>query len=437
MRTRVRTALLAMLLAAPALASVRAAAQQGERLEVEVVRTLRTLRDPRHPPLESMADDLVRHARGVPDFLFEILRDGRVPDRGEGAQVLSIYQRDLILLSFERLGRSETLASLARFVTEPEAMSERIATVEILGAVGRKNDFERVLDLTLGPEEEELAEAMASAFRRATCGILKRDGDAFRMVAETWQSIRSELLVHLILAVGDTRDPRGLEFLSGVAFWKADLADAAVAQIQSIGPSQDESLNEELRVRLRAQLDPEQPDRCRTICMALAALEDVSALPQLIEYLRHEAKGLRSSAHWALKRLTGLGFAADPARWSHWYAAEVQWLQRDKNKAFRRLLSNNHGDAARALQEIEQHPLARNELLVALPSLFESPKAPIRILACRAAAELGRPEIIEPLIDALEDPSTEVAKAALQALQKVTGLDLPEDASAWRERFSA
>ncbi len=434
MRAILLPALLAVLPAAPALASVKTAAQDVQ-LEGEVVRTLRTLRDPKHPPLESMSDDFMRCARGVPRFLFEILRDGRVPDRGEGEQILSVVQRDLILLSFERLGRTGTLASLAHLLADPKTVPERIATIEILSAVGRTKDLERVFELALAQDEENASRAMADAFRRAACSISKRDGEAFRWIAETWRSVRPELLADLILAIGESEDPRGLEFLSDMIFWKSDLADAAVAQIPRVGRSRDEDLNEELRVRLRVQLDPERPDRCRTICMALAELEDLSSLPQIIESLGHESKGLRESAHWALKRLTRLNFPPDPARWSRWYAAELEWLRREKNAVFRRLLSDQEGQVARALHEVEQHPLARDELLAALPSLFESSNPFVRILACQGATDLGREEAVPVLIDALEDPSAEVVKAAHDALRELTGLNLPEDTSAWRERF--
>ncbi len=409
---------------------------QDDRNEVEAVRILRTLRDPDHAPIETLADSFTRFARNVPDFLFEILRDRKVPDRGEGEQILSIYQRDLILAGFERLGRAGTLSSLSASLSALDSASERLAAVEVLGSVGCQKDLGRVFDLALDAEEEEgLSRSMADALRRATTSTLERDPESFRWLSNSWRSAPREVWVTLILAVGETEDSRGLEFLSEVIASEEDLATAAAAQIQRVGASSDAALNEALGARLRDLLDPNEPDRSRTICQALGKLEDLPSVPQLIGFLDSESRGLRGGAHSALKHLTGLSLPLDPLRWSHWYQEESAWMQGDKIQAFRRLRSGREGDVARALHEIEAHPLARGELLAALGELLESSNPSNQVQACAAAGRLERPELVPALIEVLDDPSLEAGKAAHEALRKLTGLDLPDDPSQWRERF--
>jgi HEAT repeat protein len=424
--------LAAIALGVPARAAVL---RQADRSEVDAVRVLRTLRDPHHPPIESLVGGFVRHSRSVPGFLFGILRDGKVPDLGEGEQVLSVDQRDLILAGFAKLGRSGTLSSLSAELAELDTVAERRAAVDVLGAIGREHDLERTLDLALRPQDAVLSRAMADATQRALTAILRRDTAGFRWLARSWRGAAPELLVPAILAVGEAQDPRGLEFLHELILAREELTLAAAAQIPRLGPSDDRSLNEDLAARLRELLDPADASRTRTLCQALGALEDLTAVPQLIELLASESRGLKAAAHAALKRATGLEFPADTLRWTHWLREERAWMTSEKDAAFRLLRSRDEGEVARAIHEIEAHPLARVELVDALEELLHSRSPSNQVQACAAAGRLERREIVRALIDALEDPSTEVVEAAHRALQKLTGFDLPDDPACWRERF--
>jgi HEAT repeat protein len=429
--------LLVVLAAAALLAGTArgAATQQADRSELDAVRVLRSLRDPRHPPIESLVGGFVRHNRSVPGFLFGILRDGKVPDFGQGEQALSVDQRDLILAGFAKLGRSGTLSSLSAELAELDTVGERRAAVELLGAIGREQDLERALDLALRPEDAALSRAMADALERATTTILRRDPEGFRWLARSWRSVPPELLVPAILAVGEAQDPRGLDFLHEMIVAREELLIPAAAQISRLGVSDDRSLNEDLAARLRELLDPADASRSRTLCQALGALEDLAAVPQLIDLLASESRGLKSAAHAALERATGLAFPADTLRWMHWLREERAWMTREKDDAFRLLRSRDDGEIARAIHEIEAHPLARVELLEALEELLHSRRTSSQLQACAAAGRLERRELVRALIEALEDPSTEVVEAAHQALRKVTGFDLPDDPARWRERF--
>ena len=99
----------------------------------------------------------------------------------------------------------------------------------------------------------------------------------------------------------------------------------------------------------------------------------------------------------ALKTLTGLGLSPTKETWSRWHQAELYWLVRSKTHEFQRLRESDPAVAADALRTILTHPLARNELVAALPELLKSRWPAIRMLACNTLAELSATSaIIQP-----------------------------------------
>ena len=55
----------------------------------------------------------------------------------------------------------------------------------------------------------------------------------------------------------------------------------------------------------------------------------------------------------------------------------------------------------------------------------------------RLTASSGSTDAVPDLIEALDDPTTEVSAAAWDALRTLTRLDLPHDARVWREELAA
>ena len=307
----------------------------------------------------------------------------------------------------------------------------------MLGAVGDSDDLARLLELALVDPEPGPTDAMARAFRQAVRSILADDPIGFQRVPRIWRAAPDPLLVPLLVAVGETQDPRALEFISEIISWRDDLLLPAIAQVRKVGPSGDARLDAELAFRLRSYLDPEEPGRCQAACFALAALGDLESIPLLIDLLEHESRGVRADVHWSLRELTGLSFPGDAGRWSHWYRSEMDWIRRAKAKEFRLLLSRDAVEVTRALRTIAQHPLARDDLVAALPALIVHRSPAVRSGICRTAAGLRCTDAVSDLIEALDDPTVEVSAAAWDALRALTRLDLPHDARVWREELAA
>ncbi len=401
--------------------------------ECRAIDLLRSLRSRERPADEVMAGRLTAGGDSLLGLLFQTLSTRSVPAHDGGQpQRLSEIQENVILLAVASLDRGRVTGQVALELERSRDLGVRAAAVSFLGAVGRSNDLVPMFELALGAEETELDRLLETSLRRAVAAVLGRDPKAFGQLVTLRRITRPELLSTLVAAVGDTRDGRGLEFLSEIAYWHEERLLEVMAQVRLVGPSTEETVNDGMKNRLRPFLDPSRPSHCRAAILALTALRDHESIAPLIEVLSSEVNGLKEGALWALRELTGLKLASRES-WARWHQAELTWLVREKPQEFRRLRSNEAADVADALRTILTHPLARQELCSALPDLLKNRWPAVRILACRTLAELAAEEAVPKLVWVLEDPTPEVAEAAHLALRSLTRLDLPQDPLAWHD----
>lgn len=402
--------------------------------ERDVIETLRGLRKKQRPSDAELADRLGRHGERVLGLFFEILRARSVPALEEGEpQVLSEVQERAILGGIAQLERAAVLAEVQTALAAERDLRRRHAALGCVGAVARANDLLQLFGLALEPQETALDERLAKALRAAVASLLAHDPRGFEQLVSLRRLTRPELVPSLVAAVGAAGDPRGLAYLSEVVYWNEGLILDVMSQIPLLGPSGDETIDAPLKVRLRPYLDESKPGPCRAAITALTALHDEEALSGLIPLLASESGGMRENAHWALKQLTGLNLGPSADVWGRWHQSEQFWLLRSKPKEFQRLRDNDAAVVTDALRTILTHPLARRELVTALPDLLQSHWPALRVLACRTLADLDAHEAVGRLVWALEDRDADVARAAHEALRALTRFDLPREPLAWQQ----
>ncbi|MEW6071023.1 MAG: HEAT repeat domain-containing protein [Planctomycetota bacterium] len=265
--------------------------------------------------------------------------------------------------------------------------------------------------------------------------ILARDPAAYERLVLLQRETPDALLPAVVRTVGAPRDDRGLEFLGDVIGWRSQFAGPAIAQVSALGASDSLARNESLARLIRPYLDPESVELCPAAALALGELRDVEAVRPLLDLLENGAPGVRANALWALRRITGLSFPAEPATWRVWFEEEEEWALRSMASVIRALESPDEGEIAAAIQAASYHPLLRHELSEALGRVLDHPRAGLRALVCRTLERLASPVSIPPLIERLEDHDDAVRGSALHALQEITGRrDLPPDPAAWLAR---
>ncbi len=384
------------------------------------------------PPDSAPPATFLVQARDAAPELFGILRDGTLPDPAEDrAMPLAAQHERWILDALRALGRRDVLGLVRTELAQRDDPGTRAAALRLVGAVGNGGDLQTLFTLALPEGDTTLGPRAGEALPRALAEVFARDGRALEQVTSRWRSLPAPLIEPLLLSLGAAPRALALEFLVEVLHWRREHAALVLARVQELGRSLDPQVDGLACARIQPLLDPAHPELCRAAALALGALQDLGSIPALIALLAESSTGLRTNAHWALRRITGLALPAEPEVWGSWYAQESAWLERAAPAALRRLAVGDASELAEAFRELAQHPLAREELARALLERLEGEPAAVRVVACRALGACGDARAFPGLLARLEDSDAEVVSAAGAALRELTGRDLPPIPRVW------
>jgi HEAT repeat protein len=395
---------------------------------------LRSIREP-DPPLQDPAPLLAESGRSVVPGLLEILDARRVPAFGEKPpQVMSIYQRKLLHDALWTMGRDAVFPSLGRFRAERRDPAGRRTTIEVLGVLGGVTELDDILRIAQQVlEGEDVPARFEETLRQALADVLRRVPEAHAATRSAWRAWSPMILPIVLFAVGEARDPAGLDLLADVMSWEPELAELCLAQVRLVGPSRLPDVNGRVVGVASELLDVDKPSLCRASALALGELGATEAIPQLIRLLDEDSYGLSDNAHWALQRITGMRFHNHPSIWSVWYRDEVRWYEREARSVFERLDSPLIHDVAAAVRELSRRTFHREEIARELATVLTHPNPTLRARACGGLARLEAVGVVPQLIAALADRDAVVAEAAHSALIVLTEQDLGRDPEAWRE----
>ena len=407
----------------------------SREVSLHVAAILRASRKKGAPPAEQLAARITERGIKALGPLLARLDERTVPKTGleaeERDQILSVPQREIVLLALARLDRRPVIAALDARAT-PAGPERTLVDIAVLGAVGDARDLERIAKLACaagdgGEPRERAAEEAGRAIER----VLARSAGASEALPRLYETACAELRPEMLKAIGAARDPRMLPLLARTIELHPELDALAVAQIVPIGRSFDRDANlalaDLLRPRIEAGLTPVPP----AAILALGELGDEASLPRLIEILEEGKRELASNAHWALRRITGKKFVDRPDLWKTWYAAETRWFERELGKTLGDLRSNDAAKVAAAVRALSARSLRREEVAHDLGSLLQRREGALRAMAAQALGELGASAGVEPLIAARRDVDPRVAAAAAQALGSLRAKGLPRDAPRW------
>jgi hypothetical protein len=153
----------------------------------------------------------------------------------------------------------------------------------------------------------------------------------------------------------------------------------------------------------------------------------------LIARLSDRDRGVCDSALWALRRLSGLAFPAEPTAWIVWNRGEVDWHRKMRPKLRADLASGDPTLVVAGLRAYSEHRTKRTELAAEVAGVLSNSRPELRRLACGVLQALGASSASGALATALQDSDPGVSEAAWKALVAITGLDLPRDAKRVRE----
>jgi len=352
---------------------------------------------------------------------------------GDRAQQLSVPQREVVLRTLARLPVEPVVSAALDRAQLSQSRPVRRLVLDVLGAVGGPQHLQRLVEYGWLEGEPWPPRDVQASFQSALAAILAREPALYDRLGAFHRDAPEALGDAIVCAVGDAGDPRGLEFLEHVLTFRPELTAMCASQVRRLGRCEQPEVNRGLAQRLRWAIDPDRPETCRALLLALGELRDYEALPALIELLDSEDPGLQSNALWALRRITGLEFPGLSSRWASWYEAELEWFAKQEESALRDLHVGPPSAAAAATRAISERRLWREDLALELVSALERPQPTLRAPICRALERLGEPSVALGLVDLLDDDDRTSRDAALHALMALTGRDdLPADAMTWR-----
>lgn len=371
-------------------------------------------------------------------ILFGLVETGHLPpapDAEDGApRRLTEGQEAAALAGMRALGRGAVREYVAARLAGNPGIATRVASLRVLGAMGGAGELELAVSAAM-PSADRNAPfpRVVEAFVEAAEAILRRDSRALRSVDFVIRGTHRALRHHLVKAVGATRSARGIEPLADLLGEDPRLDVVLLTQIARLGPSARPPIDVAILRNVREYLWSDDEQLVREAAHVTGVLDDFEAMQRLVELVRDPRTPIRESAHWALRRMTGLALRADARLWRSWYAAESSWYRERAPGLVESLRHETAGEVVKALSELARHRLHRHRLAVEIEAVLRHERAHVRRLGCIALRQLGSPVAVPALVERLLDPDESVILAAGNALRSLTGLELPPSFDAWQD----
>lgn len=424
------------------LAAPQAAARQLDTSQAALPeRVLATMSE--GSPL-STATLFVELSSGAPhdlDALFAVVETGHLPrcsgtddsdcphpDPGDQRRLGTLLW-DLPTLLAARLGTG----------VEPPSSAERALVLRVLATTGDADDLPLALRLATRPDEPAdfpwNPRDVVRALSKAVGGMLDRDSRTTAALERAFDGVAGELRSPLVLAVGSSPSPEGLDLLSGELGRHEGLNVTLLSQIGRIVGRLPFAANDGARMRIRSYLeDPEAAAR-REACNVLGRIDDDESVLDLIECLSDKEDAVRRSAHWALGRISQRQIRPDPAQWLGWYQEENLWWREHSQRFAQDLRHGEPGEVSTALNAFAARRLFRRELALEVEVALDHPQSQLARMACGTLFALGSRASVPALVRTLGHSDEEVRKGARSALVQITGMDLGNNPAVWRAHF--
>lgn len=363
-----------------------------------------------------------RIARLGPDVvapILAVLEDSRWPaDEELPAARLSEPEAAALIGALGELYDPWVRSHLERLTRDGSA-GERVAALRVLAEIGEARDLVLVFRLGASPADR-LRRAFDHAVPLALAGILERGPGAFDELSAAWSELDAEGRQPVLLALRSVRTGPAVEFLLECLDEPEPELDLLLAleRLAADLPAVPAGL---WLSGLRRQLGSRDADLRAAAAACLGHLEDLEAVPDLLDLLEDDAAKVRRCAVASLRRLSGCGFAEAPERWRAWYDAELAWWRSEAADVVDRLESGDPARSVPAALALRGHRLFLEDFLSELTGLLFGDEPAGRAAACHALAGMRRDTAVAVLVEALDGADADLEEAVRRALEAITG----------------
>lgn len=357
--------------------------------------------------------------------LFSLLSNGSAA----GAEPVEMTpERETALRGGLLAQSTANLRSFLRVTALPKSSAPvRKTALSLYEAMGDAGDLKRCIALGAG----DGAEALGNELRACATAMLRRDPRGHTVLVPDLARQVPVVFPYLVEAVGDAGSPAGLRFLGRVLAQGGDHDASVLQQIERIALKSGSPFAAELRDAVRDALGRDDVV-AEAAARAAGALADADSVEPLCDMLGTRSARVRSTAHRALKRISGQSFGSKQARWKSWHEGELGWWREESDAVLADLAADEPARVVAAMGQVVRRRLFRDQLTGAILPLLDHPEPQIRRLACQGLCQLGSTTAVRSLVNLLTDEDDSVVREAAAALRSLSGEDLSPDPETWR-----
>ena len=320
------------------------------------------------------------------------------------------------------LGRPTVVQFLTGLVeTESLGAAGRAAALALLDPVAQAEDLGLALELYADPSEAGAAGARRRQLHELALRVVRDDPDAVKLIPLQASSHEGPARSLLVRAIGAEANESGWEALVSLLGSDAALDRATLASVAELARRWPGTAPAGLGEQIATYYDDEDRTLARYALEAVAALDDQSSLPRLIDLLLDAEPTVAATAHEALRALTGLGLPADAARWRQWMESEERWWRTEAPALLADLSGGALSDSRSALRVLSRHRLRRDEIAAELLRTLERGAPILRPDICEALGHLGAKNAAPALVELVRttDPDSSLHASAADALSRL------------------
>ncbi len=420
LRLAATTTLVMVLLGVPCAGVLRAERSVAAAQEPKVGEQVsQLLRQPR-AAAESTIDALVALGPAAIEPTLEALRDESV---GLGETLIRLPPRTLDVLrkALARFDHAELIERLRVRAAFAEGTDDRRVVIEVLGLLGSAADLDLLFEAATPQDGSGCDSRWTTVAQRALEQFFKRHPSALEPAAKRLPAAHIDFAPALARAIASNPHPSSFDLLAGALGHRPELDLVVILNLPKTAGCYSSPLRARALDLVRADLTSDEPMLARVAAEVCGDLGDALAAAKLCELLESSDAQLVVTAHVALKKLSGLAFPAQRARWQQWFQAEDAWVRSEAELVLGQLESQDKDEVLQALQELVLHPLYRDTLARKVLGVTGRSEPELRVFACTVLGRLRAPASIPALRELERDTSQEVADAAGDALRLVEG----------------
>ncbi|MEM6674572.1 MAG: HEAT repeat domain-containing protein [Planctomycetota bacterium] len=373
-----------------------------------------------HPAVEDLLDV---HRSGV--------CEGPVNGQVRLLRPLDEHDREAIYIALRANDWDAVALRVQSSLAKDPSVDECVHALRLWGEIAPARDLVAILDVA-SANESGADRRVRETFAEAIGTFIERDRDALLGLRTLYLRADPSLLAPIVDAVGDRRDHESLHALVRLLGLVPEVDTYLLVQIAESAKSVLRPVPAELLSDLRPALRREsRGDRIEAV-RALARLDDVDAVTDLIALLEDRDNVVADEARRALEQITGERLGSDAAIWSTWHDSAVDWLHDELPVHVAAMRGDDPARTGRALLRIARYRIFRHDLVGHVAETLHHENDDIAALGCSVLGHLGTQAAVVALVDALDHPSTDVGRAAYEALRRITGEDRGTDPEDWR-----